>query len=108
LDFTSNIPINKKGKKVSIFNLHQNYPNPFNSSTIISWQSLVGSRVQLKIYNLLGQEVRTLVEDWQEPGTNSVVWDGCNNEGIPVVSGIYFYKLMSGNYLKINKMMLSR
>ncbi|OGB70094.1 MAG: hypothetical protein A2Y94_01970 [Caldithrix sp. RBG_13_44_9] len=108
LDLSLNITINNNDQKVPNFILFQNYPNPFNSSTKISWQLAAGKEVQLKIYNLLGQEVRTLVDEWEEAGSHSIVWDGFNNEGFPAASGIYICKLKSGNFSKVNKLILSR
>jgi hypothetical protein len=103
LDFTSGIPIDKKDTAISDFTLHQNYPNPFNSTTKISWQlsrlatgQAVGREVKLKIFNLLGQEVRTLVNERQRAGNHSVVWDGRDDTGKELASGIYLYRLFVG------------
>ena len=76
------------------FKLNQNYPNPFNPSTVISYQLSTVSHVTLKIYDALGREVKTLVEDEEEsPGTHSVVWNGTDRQGDRVSSGVYFYQL---------------
>lgn len=75
------------------FALYQNYPNPFNPMTTIKYQLPEESYVTLKIYNLLGQEVRSLIDDVQKAGYNSIVWDGKNNSGMNVSSGIYIYRL---------------
>jgi serine protease len=88
------------------FSLEQNYPNPFNPSTIISWQLAVGQEVELKIFNLLGQEVRTLINKKQEAGYHSIVWDGQDDAGHPLASGIYLYKLEAGEYVSTRKMVL--
>ncbi|MBI4810604.1 MAG: T9SS type A sorting domain-containing protein, partial [Ignavibacteriales bacterium] len=85
------------------FALEQNYPNPFNSSTIIRYQIPFSCWVTLKLYNVLGQEVTTLVDEMQEAGYKSVEWDASG-----VSSGIYFYKLTAGNYISIKKMILIR
>jgi hypothetical protein len=101
------------------FLLLQNYPNPFNPRTVISWQVsspapggdgqlVTGNQVDLKIFDLLGQKVRTLIDEWQKPGFYSVIWDGLNDTGNPVSSGIYFCQLRSGNLSKVTKMILSR
>jgi len=94
--------------EVKSFELRQNYPNPFNPSTTISWNSTVGSNLQLKIYNILGEEVRTLVNQWQSAGTHSVIWDGRNDSGQTVGSGVYFYTIVTGNEQQTKKMILIR
>jgi flagellar hook assembly protein FlgD len=76
-----------------IFSLKQNYPNPFNPSTTIAYTLPAQAEVSLKIVNLLGQEVCTLITGSQNAGTHEVVWDGSNTAGTPVASGVYFYKL---------------
>ncbi len=73
--------------------LHQNYPNPFNPATTIKYDLKQTSQVTLKIYTLLGQAVRTLINESQDAGYQSVVWDGRNEAGVPVASGIYLYRL---------------
>ncbi|MCK4893111.1 MAG: carboxypeptidase regulatory-like domain-containing protein, partial [Calditrichia bacterium] len=75
------------------YQLFQNYPNPFNPTTTIRYGLKQASDVKLKIYNLLGQEVRTLISAQQEAGYQSIVWDGRDNRGTPVASGIYIYQL---------------
>ncbi|MCD4698010.1 MAG: T9SS type A sorting domain-containing protein, partial [Bacteroidales bacterium] len=74
-------------------NLLNIYPNPFNELTVISYTLKVSGRASLKIYDMTGQEVRTLVNKNQSAGKHSVVWDGTTNSGKPVSSGIYFCKL---------------
>ena len=75
------------------YQLFQNYPNPFNPTTTIRYNIKQASKVKLKIYNLLGQEIRTLVNGSQEAGYQSIIWDGRDNIGVPVASGIYIYQL---------------
>ncbi len=75
------------------FLLSQNHPNPFNPSTTIAYALPRQSHVVLTIYNILGQEVVRLVEEMQEPGTKSVMWNGHNAAGSSVSSGVYFYRL---------------
>jgi len=75
------------------FQLDQNYPNPFNPSTTISFAVPVASRMSLKVYNLLGQEVASLVNGERAAGTYNVVWDGKDNASHSVASGIYFYRI---------------
>ena len=88
------------------FALEPNYPNPFNPSTTIRYQLAENSKVTLKIYNLLGQEVRTLMNTHQSNGIHSVIWDGTNNFGQRVTSGVYFYRLQAGDFVKTRKMVL--
>jgi hypothetical protein len=83
------------------FVLHQNYPNPFNPSTKISWQSSIGSRQSLKIYELNGKEVEIIFDEFKPAGSYEVSF---NASGLP--SGIYFYKLEAGNYTETKKMLL--
>jgi hypothetical protein len=96
------------GKVPAIFALAQNYPNPFNPETVISYQLPVASEVRLTIFNALGQEIRTLVNGRQSPGQKSVVWDGKNDRGQAVNSGIYFYTLKAGERVQTKKMLLMR
>jgi len=90
------------------FDLDQNYPNPFNSATTISYQLQHTSHVVLKIYNALGQEVRTLINGNQCPGVKTAVWDGKDSFGTDMGSGIYIYKLEAGRHHKIRRMLLLR
>ncbi len=83
------------------FKLSQNYPNPFNPSTVISWQSPVGSRQILKIYDLLGREVKTLVNEEKKAGYHSIDFNGSD-----LPSGIYFYRLQTGDFVQTRKMIL--
>jgi hypothetical protein len=92
------------------YNLEQNYPNPFNPCTEIRY-SLTGNepaQVTLKVYNLLGNEVVTLVEERQTPGEYEVSWDGCDDKGGDVCSGVYFYQLRAGGSVATRKMVLLR
>jgi hypothetical protein len=87
-------------------NLFQNYPNPFNSSSIITYEIERGENVTLKIYDILGREVRELINTSQKPDYYKVIWDGRNNSGKEVSSGIYFYQLRAGNYKQTRKLIL--
>lgn len=90
------------------FSLAQNYPNPFNPETKISFSLPAESHVTLKIYNTLGQLVKTLLDTRQSNGTYSVSWDGRDASGIPVSSGVYFYRLTTGTFQSSKKMLLLR
>jgi hypothetical protein len=89
-----------------VFRLNQNYPNPFNSNTIINYEVPAAGYVTIKIYNILGQEVKTLVDSYQNAGPHSVIWNGANQAGREIASGIYFTKLSSGENTEIKKMLL--
>lgn len=77
------------------YGLGQNYPNPFNPTTIIRYQLSVTSVVELTIYNPLGQKIKTLVSQVQPAGEHQIPWNGTNDLGRPVVSGVYFYRLQA-------------
>jgi len=89
--------------------LHQNYPNPFNATTIINYDipSSIAQAVpvQLNIYNINGQLIRTLVDTAQHSGHYQVHWDGKNNANLPVSTGCYFYFVMAGDYWSTKKML---
>ena len=88
------------------FSLSQNYPNPFNPTTNIKYAIPQDSRVNLVVYNILGQVVRTLVDQEQQAGYYNIQWDGNNNYGSKVASGIYIYRIQAGNYSRTIKMNL--
>jgi hypothetical protein len=93
------------GNNVSInsFELKQNYPNPFNPSTVISYTLPTSGEVTLKVYNVLGDEVTTLVNEEKSAGSYEVKFDASQ-----LSSGIYFYKLQAGLFVETKKMMLIR
>ncbi|HUI28794.1 MAG TPA: T9SS type A sorting domain-containing protein [Candidatus Acidoferrales bacterium] len=85
------------------FELGQNYPNPFNPTTDISYQLMTVSHVTLKIYDVLGREIATLVDGEQQPGEHIVRFDGSN-----LSSGVYFYRMKAGDFVETKKLMLIR
>ena len=93
------------------FELEQNYPNPFNPTTTIKFK-VQGSKfkvpchITLKIYNILGETVKTLVDEFKSDGSYTVIWDGKDERGNEVSSGIYFYRLKAGDYSETKKMVL--
>jgi len=91
---------------VKDFLLEQNYPNPFNPSTEIKFHISKEGFVSLKIYDLLGREIKTLVNEELNNGVYSVQWNGDNNSGEKVSSGIYFYRIEAGSYINSRKMLL--
>lgn len=87
--------------------LRHNTPNPFNPMTVIQYElPAAGDLVRLEIYNIGGQRIRTLVHEVQSAGYQEVVWDGRNDAGDQVASGVYFYRLQAGDFLETKKMML--
>lgn len=90
------------------FSLSQNYPNPFNPQTIIEYTLPKSCHVQLTIYNIMGQSVKVLVNQYQAPGYKRVEWDGKNDQGEEVASGVYFYKFEARDFTHTKKMVILR
>lgn len=90
----------------SEFELSQNYPNPFNPTTQIRFALPLESDVELKIYDILGREVATLVKGVHKPGSYTIEWNGRNNYGVHVASGMYIYRITAGNFVQTKKMMM--
>lgn len=89
--------------------LYQNHPNPFNPTTRIEFTLSRPTQVTLKVYNVMGQEVRQLVTGAQaSAGQHHVFWDGRNDDGVPVSSGVYLYRLMAGDVVKTRRMILMK
>jgi hypothetical protein len=101
-EFTNASGVNEENNPES-FQLFQNFPNPFNPNTVISWQSTVGSHQTLKIYNVLGNEVAVLVDEYKSSGKYEIEFDGTG-----LSSGIYFVRLQTGTFIKTIKMMLMK
>ena len=99
-DNTNKIPAN--------FVLMQNYPNPFNPSTTIQYAISSEQFVTLKIFNSVGQLVKTLVDGNMNKGYHQVTWDATDNSGNKLSSGVYFYKLTTGTFNQVNKMLLMK
>jgi len=108
------LDVEKIGDQLPVeFNLEQNYPNPFNPNTVIRYSipnftqsGQSGSRVILKVFDVLGKEIKTLINKDQSSGTYEVVWNGDDDLGNKVSTGIYFYRISSGNFIETKKMML--
>lgn len=90
------------------YELQQNYPNPFNPTTTINYNIAKNGLVELTIYNIMGQKIRTLVNEVKNSGQHVIQWDGRNAAGTTVASGLYFCTLKSGEFIKTNKMLLLR
>ena len=87
------------------FELKNNYPNPFNPETIIKFELPHTSFVKLEIYNMLGQKIRTLISKQISVGAHSITWDGKDDFGRNVSSGIYLYKMEAVNFVQVKKML---
>ena len=101
----------KRTIELSEFNLFQNYPNPFNPSTKISWQSPVSGWQTLKVYDVLGNEVATLVDEFKLAGSYEVEFSASSGETIgnrQLASGVYYYQLRTGDFVQTKKMILLR
>jgi hypothetical protein len=90
----------------SSYTLNQNYPNPFNPSTEISFALSQAGHVRLSVYNVLGQQVRTLIDEDMSAGNKSITWDGRSDNGNPAASGIYFYRIQANDFVDTRKMTL--
>ena len=89
------------------FALYQNYPNPFNPTTTIRFAMPWASPVSLVIYNMLGQEVKTLIDDSiVTPGEHTVLWNGLDNQGRLASTGLYIYQLRAQDFVQSKKMMV--
>ena len=94
--------------KPAQFELKGNYPNPFNPETVIMFDLPQQTPVTLKVYNILGQVVNTVVDDVLPAGSHAVRWDGKNDQGHDVASGVYFYRIKAGGFESTQKMTLLR
>jgi len=81
-------------------------PNPFNPTTVVSFALPKEVKVNLSVYNVLGQQVKILVDDVMRAGNQTVTWDGTDATGHQVSSGVYFYKLRAGDFTDTKKMLL--
>jgi len=88
--------------------LHQNLPNPFNAATLIQYDLPQPVKVKVEVLNILGQKVRTLVDEFQQAGYKSTVWDGKDNSGVDVGSGVYFYRVEFADEVSVKRMTLIR
>ena len=88
------------------FRLHQNYPNPFNPITNLNYELADDAYVSITIYDMLGRKIRTILNEHQDPGYKSLIWNATNNYGKPVSAGIYLYQIKAGEYISTKKMVL--
>ena len=85
---------------------HQNYPNPFNPITTLRYELPKQVHVRITIYDMLGREGRTILNEHQDPGYKSLIWNATNDYGKPVSAGIYLYQIQAGEYMQTKKMVL--
>jgi hypothetical protein len=90
----------------TIFALHQNYPNPFNPTTQISYDLPEASRVRISIHDLMGREIRTMINSEQTAGFKNLQWNATDNSGQPVSAGMYIYTIQAGEFRSTKKMLL--
>jgi len=90
------------------YELSQNYPNPFNPVTQIQYQVSEAHHITMTIFNIRGQFVRTVIDEWREPGYHFVIWNGKDEFGKGVSSGVYIYQMKAGKYIRTKKMILLR
>ena len=88
------------------FALHQNYPNPFNPTTTINYDMPESQIVSIMIYDVMGREVRTLINEFQEVGYRTIRWDATDNLGRSVSAGMYIYTIQAGDFRQVRKMVL--
>ena len=88
------------------FRIQQNYPNPFNPTTSLRYDLPENGHVNIIIYDMLGREVKTLINQTQDAGYRSIIWDATNDYGKPVSAGIYLYQIQAGEYISTKKMVL--
>lgn len=88
------------------FWLGPNYPNPFNPTTVIDYSLPTQSHVTVEVFNIVGSIVRVLVDEVQSAGVHTTLWDGTDQEGRPVASGVYFYRLQADEYSQTRRMLL--
>jgi hypothetical protein len=98
-------PTEEEGK-LTTFTLSQNYPNPFNPATSFKFTLPQASLVKIEIFNIVGQKVKTLLDEEMKAGTFLVEWNGKDERGVDVSSGVYFYRVVAGSFSDIKKMVL--
>jgi hypothetical protein len=104
----SSLEVNEELFIPDIFALHQNYPNPFNPVTTIAYDVPEMTSVRVDIYNILGQQVRTLINRSHEPGYYRIQWDGTNDYGEVLPSGMYIYSIQASGFTRVKKLVLMK
>jgi hypothetical protein len=91
-----------------LYQLHQNYPNPFNPVTTLHYDLPEDAQVNITIYDLMGHNVRSLVNGGQTAGYHSIQWDATNNLGEPISAGMYIYRIRAGDFVGVKKLILMK
>ncbi|UCF04511.1 MAG: T9SS type A sorting domain-containing protein, partial [bacterium] len=104
----TNIDITDVDETPKAYSLAQKFPNPFNTNTTIKFNMREKGHVTVRVYNVAGQLVRTLVNEVRDAGPHSIDWKGRNDSGKSVASGVYFYKMDTKNFVQTRKMVLLR
>jgi len=98
--------VSEKTSVPADFHLEQNYPNPFNPGTMISFKLSKPSQVKLAVYNIIGQEIVTLLDARKSAGSYNVTWNGADKSGRQMPTGVYFYRIEAGDFVEARKMLL--
>lgn len=97
-----------QGTIIDEFQLKQNYPNPFNPATTIEYTLPRAGYVKIRIYDVLGREIISLFDGYKDAGNHKLVWEGKDNSGNQVASGLYFYQMLAGNFNAVKKLLLQK
>ena len=108
LDLTQTVDVTMPSEAPHNFKLLGNYPNPFNPITVVVFEIPKQSYISLNVFNTRGQHVKSLVSGVLYPGLHRISWDGTNDSGLTVGSGVYFYELRSPQFRETAKMVLLR
>ena len=108
LEFSTTSNENDETVPVVTTGLLGNYPNPFNPETVINYNLANDNNISIEVFNIRGQKVKTLIDAYQKSGSHSIVWNGKDDNGRQVGSGMYFYKMRSGSYTSTRKMILMK
>ena len=100
--------LQNESSQITNFYLYQNYPDPFNPTTTIAYDLPHATNVQLNIYDALGRKIKTLVNNYQTAGHNSVTWDATNHLGEKVTTGLYFCRMQADDYVHVIKLLLTK
>ena len=96
----------EKGNIPTVYSIHLNYPNPFNPMTTINYQLPRKGLVNIRVYDLMGRNIRSLVNTVQDAGYRSVQWNATDDLGQPVTAGMYIYTIQTGDFRETKKMLL--